>query len=316
MIRVRFTNFWDKSESVESKFFVPLLERVYEDRIETVIDPKIYVDVEIFSVHINKPSFNYRAIRKALRLLRTPIFQKDSPSNPLASKLDSRAKKRIWYTGENLRPPLVDDFDAYLTFDSNSYHEKNIYLPLWVLNLNWFGKSNIHGFISKTPTQSQLLEYRKVNFDDFRKREGVCAFVGVMEETRRAALANVSKTLETQIFGRSVNNPVEDKFKASRGFKFIMAFENSLYPGYITEKLLEANLTGAFPLYWGPRDLDYFNPDTYINLSNFENLESFNSEVLRLNTDPDELHFRLTQPIMMRPFDLESVIRKLKHLLL
>jgi Glycosyltransferase family 10 (fucosyltransferase) C-term len=316
VIKIRFTDFWQDSHSVESKFFAPLLERVFDTKVEIVTIKETLVDVEIFSVHPQQPSLSSKVLRKGLSVLSRQTGSKNKLIDPLSSRIHSNAKRRIWYTGENLRPPLTDGYDAYLTFDSNSYHEKNIYLPLWVLNINWFGQSGIHGFISETPTQEQLLSKRQIDSSYFLNRNGVCAFIGVMEETRRAALYNISKSLDTQIFGRSVNRQVIDKIQASKPFKFVLAFENSIHPGYVTEKLLEANRTEAFPLYWGPRKLDYFNSEAFINLSNFENLDSFNEEILRLNRDEEEMLYRLSQPLMIQPFDLEKVTRDLKNLLL
>ncbi|MGH7793264.1 MAG: glycosyltransferase family 10 domain-containing protein, partial [Thermodesulfobacteriota bacterium] len=34
-------------------------------------------------------------------------------------------------------------------------------------------------------------------------------------------------------------------------YNFILAFENTDYPGYITEKIIHAFMAGTIPLYWG-----------------------------------------------------------------
>jgi hypothetical protein len=68
---------------------------------------------------------------------------------------------------------------------------------------------------------------------------------------------------ELQIFGRTqttgpgwrtypgYRGPVTQKLTAVRTGTFNVCFENSERPGYITEKILEAFLGGAIPLYWG-----------------------------------------------------------------
>ena len=43
----------------------------------------------------------------------------------------------------------------------------------------------------------------------------------------------------------------ENKQETLREYNFVIAFENSDYPGYITEKIIEAFKAGAVPLYWG-----------------------------------------------------------------
>ena len=42
--------------------------------------------------------------------------------------------------------------------------------------------------------------------------------------------------------------------KRSTEYKFVFAMENALYPGYVTEKLPMAFMTGAIPIYWGSQD--------------------------------------------------------------
>lgn len=43
----------------------------------------------------------------------------------------------------------------------------------------------------------------------------------------------------------------ENKQKTLREYNFVIAFENSDYPGYITEKIIDAFRAGTVPLYWG-----------------------------------------------------------------
>lgn len=42
-----------------------------------------------------------------------------------------------------------------------------------------------------------------------------------------------------------------DKLKTLGVYNFVLAFENTDYPGYITEKIIHAFMAGAVPLYWG-----------------------------------------------------------------
>ena len=45
--------------------------------------------------------------------------------------------KKIFFTGENLRPDF-NDCDLSLSFDFDNYNNKNIRLPLWYLYIDWF----------------------------------------------------------------------------------------------------------------------------------------------------------------------------------
>ena len=309
MISIRFSDFWKNSELVKEKFFSPLVAAVYEDTVQIVKDPEIKVDLEIFSVFPKKPTLAYRGLRKY-------GLVKDAIVNPIESQVQANAHRKIWFTGENVKPPIPDGFDAYLSYESNEYHPKNIYLPLWVLNLNWFGHTGVHGFTSSNPTQEELLSSRSPERLDLDDRTGCCAFIGVMENTRRNALFEISKIMDMEVYGASAGKRVKDKIEVANNYRFILAFENSISQGYVTEKLLEAQLTNAFPLYWGPRKIDYFNSERYINFSNFNGLSDFLEEIRRLDQNPEELIHKLSQPVLSEKFDFDSVIHKLRESLL
>jgi hypothetical protein len=273
------------------------------------MDPEVKVDLEIFSVFPKKPTLAYRGLRK-YGLVKNPVI------DPIKSTVKSTAHRRIWFTGENIKPPIPDEFDVYLSYESNDYHSKNIYLPLWVLNINWFGYSGVHGFTSLNPTQDELLLPVSPDVIRLKDRTGCCAFIGVMENSRRNALYELDKLMKTDIYGASVNNRVADKIQAAEKYKFILAFENSVTPGYVTEKLLEAHLTNAFPLYMGPLNVDYFNLERFVNLSNFSGLDEYIAEVRRLDQSTEELIYRLSKPVLSKGYDFNSLINNLRALLL
>lgn len=309
MITIRFSDFWKNSDSVKEKFFSPLISEVYGESVQIINNPDAKVDLEIFSVFPKKPTIAYRALRR-YGIVNEPLV------NPLESRVKANAHRKIWFTGENVKPPIPDMFDAYLSFESTDYHSKNIYLPLWVLNINWFGHSGAHGFTSLNPTQDELLLARDPDSIRIESRDGCCAFIGVMENTRRNALYEIDKLMKTDVYGASVGRQIKDKVEVAQRYKFILAFENSISAGYITEKLLEAQLTNAFPLYSGPKEVAYFNPERFINFSDFRGIDDFVDEIKRLNGSPEELIHRLSQPAMLRRFELESVVNKLRQLLL
>ena len=45
----------------------------------------------------------------------------------------------ILFLGENVRP-RYSEYDISLTSDMYRYRGKNIYLPIWALEVDWFGK--------------------------------------------------------------------------------------------------------------------------------------------------------------------------------
>jgi len=309
MFTVRFTHFWKTSKLVREQFFVPLLEKVYGVPARIELDPSKKVDLEIFSVFPPKESIPYRALRK---------YGLISPktSNFLEDQISRNARKSIWYTGENVRPPLHLKFDSYLSYENNNFSPLNSYLPLWVMNLNWFGFEYTHGFAGINKTIRELSSKRIFNAVEFCGRKYCCSFIGVMENMRQSILFELNKQGKVDIYGRSVGKIVEDKSTVAKNYKMIAAFENSLYPGYVTEKLLEACTTSSLPLYWGNDAEEYFNKNAFLNFGDYDSFEEFIQAISNLLENQDELAYRLESPILVKKFDLDEVVKRLRNQLL
>lgn len=64
---------------------------------------------------------------------------------------------------------------------------------------------------------------------------------------------------KVDIFGRGIQS-IEDKWDAIEPYKYHIVLENSVTPHYWTEKLSDAYLGGAYPLYYGaPNIYEYFS---------------------------------------------------------
>ncbi len=81
---------------------------------------------------------------------------------------------------------------------------------------------------------------------------------------------------------------VQKKERFLKQYKFCIAFENSTYPGYTTEKLVQALVARTVPIYWGAPDVERdFNPASFINAAHFANLQDLVAEVARIDSDDD-----------------------------
>src|SRR3989344_2052777 len=67
----------------------------------------------------------------------------------------------------------------------------------------------------------------------------------------------------------------KDKFKKIAGYKFAICFENTSYPGYVTEKIIDCFAAGVIPIYLGAPDITKFVPtNSFINMRNFSSFRS------------------------------------------
>ncbi len=84
-------------------------------------------------------------------------------------------------------------------------------------------------------------------------------------------------------------------------YKFIICAENYYndHPGYITEKILNACLSGAIPIYNGrfdSTDLEIFNVDRILQI-NPTNIDEIAKRVKHLMTTPEDLELFYRQPV-------------------
>lgn len=71
--------------------------------------------------------------------------------------------------------------------------------------------------------------------------------------------------------GRIGGQEIEDKLPTLARYKFTVLFENSVFPGYVDIKFLDAFVTGTVPVYLGAPDVaDYVPPECFIDMRDFK----------------------------------------------
>jgi hypothetical protein len=174
---------------------------------------------------------------------------------------------KIWFTGENIRPPLDKNLDAYLSFDLDSFDGRNYYFPLVYLSLNPY-TSNFQKRLGKEYQSRSLLEPRILQTGKIPN--SICIIAG-NHPIRSAVVREFAKYFQVDVFGGMSEAPVNEKYSIARNYEYMFCLENDLYPGYVTEKLVEAYVCETVPLYWGLTD-----GNSYLNRKSFLNLRDFN----------------------------------------
>jgi hypothetical protein len=86
--------------------------------------------------------------------------------------------------------------------------------------------------------------------------------------------------------GGPVGGGYTGKINFMRNYKFHLAFENALLPGYTTEKLPQAMMAQTLPIYWGnPRVAEDFNPRSFVNASDYPDLDALVKKIIELDRD-------------------------------
>lgn len=78
-----------------------------------------------------------------------------------------------------------------------------------------------------------------------------------------------------QAIQKAFRGTTPDKMATLHKYKFSLCLENSVFPGYITEKIFDAMFAGSVPVYIGAPDIGQYIPkETFIDLRTFKNDEA------------------------------------------
>jgi len=277
--------------------------------VEVVDDPKAHVDLQFASVQVPLPrKLVAEAARLATRALSRRTPGRDSRWKRENPEPSGNAGAHIWFTGENVRPP-AGAWDGYLTYDLDPLDGRNAYLPLWWQSVGLLGNAGSI-FTSAMPAWEKLLQPREPGG---RRPKFTCAFINNPEPMRLHAIEELNKVGQVDVYGGAVGRPVPDKAAVAREYRYVLCFENDIYPGYVTEKPFEAWAAGAVPLWRGADPAGYLNDAAMINAASFTSLRDFSEAVAALDQDPARWASTATQPIIIKEPDLgeaNQVIRK------
>ncbi|MFN8023280.1 MAG: glycosyltransferase family 10 [Acidimicrobiales bacterium] len=98
-------------------------------------------------------------------------------------------------------------------------------------------------------------------------------------------------------YRNNVGGPVDDKLAFLGRAKFSITAENSSYPGYCTEKLIDGLLANTVPIYWGdPHVARDLNPRRFVNAHDFDSIDALVGRVVELDTDDEQYLAMLHEP--------------------
>lgn len=196
---------------------------------------------------------------------------------------DNRGITKIFFTGENRRP-WDYKADYFLTFDHMA-DSKHYRLPLYVLD-NW-----VHQNLIGIPDIRQGRLYADKNaFCSFVVANGGCQERNnIFHKLSAYKKVNSGGPLFNNVgftLPRDGTNAQKTKFQFLAQHKFNICYENSTYPGYVTEKLFHAFYCSTIPIYWGSPTVEVdFNADAFINRFDYKSDEEMIERIIELDTD-------------------------------
>jgi GR25 family glycosyltransferase involved in LPS biosynthesis len=208
------------------------------------------------------------------------------------------SKPKVYYSGE---PPMQGEtldsrIGLYLTH-SPIENDRQMRLPMWPLFVEWFGKE------FKASRNPNRLPQELLTKPIDEKRSEFCAFVvsNPKSQERNEAFEALNTYRRVNSGGHYKNNiggplgsiyaggGAGDQIKVDflKKHRFCICYENSVAPGYVTEKLMHAKMAGCIPLYRGAAEaaLD-FNPAGFVHVEDGQDLVQI---VRDLEADPEKM---------------------------
>lgn len=229
----------------------------------------------------------------------------------------------IFFTGENLYSDNLIDRKEYQDHCLNEVdlalgfaeidHKNYLRLPLWYYDLP--ADANLKTMQAKLDEMQKKRQQEKTNF---------CALVSNHDinglRTRLFNLLNPIAPIDSA--GRLLNNTNtlkvdynDNKFLFLEHYMFNICPENSNSPGYVTEKIFDAIVSGTLPIYWGSNnnpEPDLLNHDAIL-LCNEHDLPALYNKVNELYGNKTYYKEFMAQPIFL-PHAAECIIDKLNTL--
>jgi alpha(1,3/1,4) fucosyltransferase len=178
---------------------------------------------------------------------------------------------RVFITGENFEPDM-NACEFAMTFSTLIDHPNHLRLPLWVYENRRFGYGP-ERLIKSADMNWERIAAEKTEFCNFVYLHGV--------PFRDALFRRLSEYKKVDSAGPHLNNMggwtvpmspnrVAGKVEFFRRYKFTLAVENIIWPGYMTEKLVDPMYAWSIPIYVGdPQAKRDFDPAGYIDFTGY-----------------------------------------------
>ena len=299
-IKINFKHFY-KTFNPEKNFFTDFLRRDYN----VVLSNK--PDFVIYSVFDGRPP---AYDEDGNRVFKMPVLTGDFV--------------KIFYTGENCRPDMENcDYAFTFDYDEELKHPRHLRLPLYKL---WMGAAEgSEEILVKKAIDAEGIKRRKNKFcnfiyaNDIEVRNRFFQRLSQYKKVDSAGslLNNISlifymknklKFMKQHKFARRIAGLLgkkgvtgyvtqNKKAKFLNSYKFTIAFENSSYPGYTTEKIYQAMLANSIPIYWGnPLIGRDFNTKSFLNYHDFKSEEELVEKIAEIDKNNDLYEQYLREP--------------------
>ena len=252
-------------------------------------------------------------------------------------------KKFIYVSGE------VADFGSTINSNSNCWglgyekliHPRYFRMPSCVIDawtlfdearivdtpFNWLVEKRDYDKIIKRQkgfcsiTQASESAFRGTIFDKLQEYKQVTSSGPWRQNISPEDAFNKYVWLASEYIGRNDGLTYREKIEFFKKFKFNIAIHYTNTNYIVQEKLFHAFVSGAIPIFYGNQHIleEGFNPNSFINLHSYSDLNVFLEDVKRIDTDTNLHRKYIEEPIFVDNklpdyFDLDNVLSFLEKI--
>jgi alpha(1,3/1,4) fucosyltransferase len=186
---------------------------------------------------------------------------------------------RLFLTGENVEP-VMDQCDFAISFSALVDHPNHLRLPIWLWG---FAPERL---VKRADTDWEKIAAEKTHFCNFVYSHDVGYRNDAFRLLERYKRVDAAGRCMNTMDGWTAPGGWTGKIAFIRRYKFTLAIENSIWPGYETEKLIHPVLAGSVPIYVGnPLARNTFDTASYIDIACFRSLRETFDFVREVDND-------------------------------
>lgn len=221
--------------------------------------------------------------------------------------------RKVFYSGENKGLDCVVDgrwssvgFANDLTLTFSPTGGNNVYFPLWVQFINWFNVPYSRNRDISYLLDLKLLTEPRCGFNR-DSRPHFCSFIASNFNAKiRNEFCSMLSSRKTVTCPGNVHNNYghiggrgdqTEKIDFLKLCRFNVAFENSFFDGYVTEKIIQPLYCGCIPIYNGGTVADkYFNKQSVVWA--YGEPENVIDQVLNIDRDDELIDSMVRAPVL------------------
>lgn len=322
MKKIKIASLWNATVNLNSSLIVNLIKFITNKEIEFV---KIKdCDILIIGPYEQQSVLSIAKRRVANKILKNDSIKKNYPNLDIYLLKRKFSPLKIYLSFENYQFPNVK-YDYAVTSCMGINDENHLRLPLWKELIDWSNTGIIRAtddfakrFYRYYDLEAMVIPSPNSFLDKERK---FCMITSHLSEPRKSIFNKFSRKFKVDGYGPCFNKNIKDHFSNPikkidilKNYAFNLCPENSLYPGYYTEKIPEAFLGGCLPISWTDQNVKYdFNTNSFINLLDYSH-NSYEEIIDKLNDDLFLKKF-IDQPLLLKKPNLDNEIKFVKKII-